>query len=93
MTGIDVFGTGLMNTIDQVTFVIALKAGKLSPGHFHLSSGGRNDIHQSRFSINVRFACAKQIQIRAVAAEVCFLPWLVKIAFLIGFSAFCRQMS
>ena len=61
--GIDVFGTGLMNTIDQVTFVIALKAGKLSPGHFHLSSGGRNDIIQSRFSINVRFACAKQILI------------------------------
>ncbi len=77
--GIDIFGTGLMNAIDQVTFVIALKAGKLAAGRFNLGFGGRNNIIQSRFSINVRFACTKQIQIRAVQQKNVFFPGVLKL--------------
>ena len=73
--GIDIFGTGLMNAIDQVTFVIALKAGKLAAGRFNLGFGGRNNIIQSRFSLNVAASDSGR------SAEECFLPWLVKVAF------------
>jgi hypothetical protein len=70
--GLHPFGTGSMNTVDQGAFMIALKAGKASPGTGDHITGSRDDILQGGFAIDFRLSRTEKVQVGAIEHENIF---------------------
>ena len=60
---IDLILLGLLNALNQVTFMIALKGVDTGTGAFRLGAQLSIDLGQRLMSINIRLALPEQIQI------------------------------
>ena len=70
--GVDMISLCLMDTVDQRSLMIALEAGQFSAGGLDKRMHVGDDIVESRSSVNIRFPCTQQIQVRAVQKKNVF---------------------
>src|SRR5690606_27246244 len=64
--GIDAFLPGCLDAVDQCTFMIALERGQAGAGLTGLLDGSTFDIGKRCGAVDLRLACAEQVQVRAV---------------------------
>ena len=60
------FTSGGLDAVDQIAFVVALEGDQFDRGRLGLAGEGRIDVRQRLMPIDIRFALAEQIQVRAM---------------------------
>ena len=91
--GIDVFKPGLMDSVNQGAFMIALETGETGTSLFNKRAYHGNDIIKGFFAIDVRFPHTQQVQVRAVEQKNIFSHGVRKSIFLSDKQHFAVKVS